>query len=358
MTTVLVNGVAGPLGGRVVELVRSDPAVTEVVAVEARRGGDAAGGTRTVVPQELPAALRGVSEPLDVILMAPGDGPDRDGSTTCGVDLATASALLGNLDRSAVRRLVVLSSAMVYGAWPDNPVPLTEDAVLRPNPGCHYAADKAELERLATEWAAAGSSGPGELVVTGPEVVVLRPAVTVYGDPAAVDWMERSLWHTPTARPGDADPKAQFLHLDDLARAIEHGRRFGPPGASNVAPDGWLTTERQVELSGRGLLPRVPASIAAAVAALRWRWGHTSTPADIVAYTVHPWVVANDRFRATGWEPTYSNDEAFVVANREGWWASLNARRRQDVALGGMVVALLALIGAAVAGARALRRAG
>ena len=45
--------------------------------------------------------------------------------------------------------VVVLSSATVYGAWPTNPVPLTEDAPLRPNPGCAFAVQKAEIERLA-----------------------------------------------------------------------------------------------------------------------------------------------------------------------------------------------------------------
>ncbi|MCC6225809.1 MAG: NAD-dependent epimerase/dehydratase family protein [Microthrixaceae bacterium] len=350
MTTVLVNGATRPLGRRVVDLVRSDPSVRDVIAVESGSRGEPAAGLRVLTAVELAGdPWRGLDGPLDVVILAPLEGPDRDGSTMGGVDLGIATELLDSLRAVDVRRLVLLSSAMVYGAWPDNPVPLTEEAVLRPNPGCRYAADKAELERLGAEWSRAGNSIPP------PEVVVLRPVVTVFADPGAVDWMERSLWHTPTARPGDFDPKAQFLHLDDLAHAIEHARRFGPTGVLNVAPDGWMTTERQVELTGRGALLRVPAAIARWVAALRWRWGGTSTPPDIVAYTLHPWVVANDRLRGAGWEPSYSNDEAFIVANREGWWASLNARRRQDVALGVLVGGMAAAVGGVVALVRALR---
>ena len=39
-------------------------------------------------------------------------------------------------------QLVHLSSATVYGAWPDNPVPLTEEMSARPNPEFAYPRKK------------------------------------------------------------------------------------------------------------------------------------------------------------------------------------------------------------------------
>jgi nucleoside-diphosphate-sugar epimerase len=329
MTTVLINGVTSPLGHRLADMARTDPDVGAVV------GSDGAGGV-----------VAGAG-PLDVIVLAPASGPDRDGSTVGGVDLVGARALLDSLEPANLRRLVVLSSAMVYGAWPDNPVPLTESAPLRPNPGCRYAVDKAELERLCTEWA----------LDRGVAVVVLRPTITVSAEPDAVDWMEASLWHSPTARHGEGDAPGQFLLVDDLARAVEHARRTGIEGAYNVAPDGWIGTDRQVDLTGRGGRLRIPAPLAGLVAAARWRWRLTSTPPEIVPYTMHPWVVANDRLRATEWEPTATNDEAFVAGNREGWWSSLNARRRQDIALGALVAGVLGVAGGVGAVIRRVRRA-
>jgi nucleoside-diphosphate-sugar epimerase len=331
MTTVLINGAESPLGRRLADLARIDP-TTDVVS-----GSDEFEG------------LRSGGEPVDLFILAPAAGPDRDGSTVGGVDLPTVQRLLETLaepDAVPVRRLVVLSSAMVYGAWPDNAVPLTESAALRPNPGCRYAVDKAELERLCSEWA----------LDRGVTAAILRPSITVSGEPDAVDWMEASLWHAPTARHGEGDPPGQFLLVDDLARALEHARQAGIEGAFNVAPDGWIGTDRQVDLTGRGGRLRIPAPLAGLVAAARWRWSLTSTPPEIVPYTMHPWVVANDRLRATGWEPTASNDEAFVAGNREGWWSSLNARRRQDIALGGLVAGVAGVTGGIVAAIRRSRR--
>jgi nucleoside-diphosphate-sugar epimerase len=329
MPTVLVNGAGSRLGRRIVELAAADPEAPTILAVD----GDGA----------VDGSLDG---PVDLVLLAPGAGPDRGGSSLGGVDLSTAAALLTAVERLDVRHVVVLSSAMVYGAWRDNPVPITEEAVLRPNPGCRYAADKAELERLASEWA----------VERGFAVAVLRPALTVAATADGVEWMESSLWHAPTARHGEADPPGQFLLAEDLARAVEHARRHRLDGTYNVAPDGWLTVDRQVELSGRSGRVRIPGPVVGRVAAFRWRWRLTSTPPDVVPYTMHPWVIANDRLRGTGWEPTSSNDETFVAVNREGWWASLNARHRQDVALGGMSAAVAALVAVVVLTVRRRRR--
>ena len=55
----------------------------------------------------------------------------------------------------------------------DNPVPLTEDAPLRPNPELDFAVRAAERERLAAEWR---PTHPGATVA------VLRPAVPVAED--------------------------------------------------------------------------------------------------------------------------------------------------------------------------------
>jgi hypothetical protein len=70
---------------------------------------------------------------------------------------------------------------------------------------------------------------------------------------------------------------------------------------------------------------------------------------------MHPWVVANDRLEATGWRPTSSNEESFVAVNRPGWWSSLHGRRRQEVALAGLVGGVGAIVALVVL---LVRRAG
>ena len=65
-----------------------------------------------------------------------------------------------------VRRLVVASSTMVYGARPDNPNFLSEDHPLRGHPAAHNVRNRVEVEELVATWRARHRDV---------EVTVLRP---------------------------------------------------------------------------------------------------------------------------------------------------------------------------------------
>jgi nucleoside-diphosphate-sugar epimerase len=51
-----------------------------------------------------------------------------------------------------LKKVVLVSSAMVYGAWPNNAIPLSEDAPVRPNPETSFAVHQADAERKLMEW--------------------------------------------------------------------------------------------------------------------------------------------------------------------------------------------------------------
>jgi nucleoside-diphosphate-sugar epimerase len=317
MLTVGIDATDTELGRTVAALSAADPEVAAAV----------------------PAGPEGPALVDALVLLAPGEGHDVGGTSVPGTDVAAARALLSSTTASTV---VVLSTAMVYGARPDTPVPLTEGAPVQPEPGSRYPEDRAALERAVADWR---RDRPGTTVA------VLRPSVCV-APSAAPRWLERSAWHARSLRQVGRDRPAQFLHLYDLARAVEHARRHRLDGVFNVAPDGWLSAREQLELVGAGRPPRITAPAAAAWTRLRWWVGLGSTPPDLAPYARYPWVVANDRLRAEGWTPEFSNEEAFVVGHRPGWWSTLTPDQRQMVALGGSAAGVAAVV---VAGAAALR---
>jgi nucleoside-diphosphate-sugar epimerase len=238
--------------------------------------------------------------------------------------------------------VVLLSSATVYGAWASNPVPLTEDAPLRPNAELEFATRAAERERLAVEWR---SDHPGATVG------ILRPAIPVAED--ARGWLAAAMRTTAAVRPaGSDDPPLQYVHLDDLADAIVLACRQRLDGPFNVAPDGWIEDDELRALAG---VPRLslPDPLARRVAWMRWRVGLSPTHPGLLPYTMHPWVIANDRLKAAGWQPASTNEEAYVAGHRPTPWATLSPQRRQELALG---AAGVALTGAAVSTAALIRR--
>ncbi len=331
---VVVTGAAGDLGQRVVALVLADPDVSRVIAIDRRSLRRLSAAVECHQVDLASADLKQLFEgAVAVVHLAQADGPSPVTAEGLAGDGELAKRVLDAAAAVGADHAVLLSSAIAYGAWSNNPVPLTEDAPLRPNPSVRMASEKAEAERVAAEWR---DDHPGSTVA------ILRPTVTVAT--SGNGWLARALAGSSALPVTDREPPAQFLDIADLATAVDLARRARIDGPRNVAADGWVSGDTVRALAGGAPTVRLPERIALRLAGLRWRWGLTPTPPELLPYTVHPWVIANDRLKADGWTPTLSNEEAYVGAHRAGPWATLSPRRRQEVALGVAGVATLGVV--------------
>jgi nucleoside-diphosphate-sugar epimerase len=348
VSTVVVTGAAGFVGQRV--LRRLATSGYRVVAVDAVPVGAGGGGfDRRLVDLARDPGERlfpALANADSVVHLAWSHSDPGHGSP--GVVFPNASAVPANLvalrrvleaaGEAGVRRLVHVSSATVYGAWPDNPVPLAEDAALRPNPGFAYAVEKAEGERMVAEWA---DDHPDVMVA------ILRPTVTVGSSGPA---LYQALAGTRAPQPDDGVRPMQFLDVEDLAAAVVFAWEHHLAGVYNVAPDGWITHEQARAIVGGVARLRLPGRLAGAVASAGWKVLRTGTPAQARPYSVYPWVVANDRLRAAGWVPERSNEEALVSSDNRSHWSDLPPSRRQEMALLLAGAGLVTVVGAALAG--------
>ncbi|MFT5531534.1 MAG: nucleoside-diphosphate-sugar epimerase [Candidatus Poriferisodalaceae bacterium] len=328
---VAVTGSGGAIGRRVVRLLASTPGVEEVIAIDETSTSSPYGPVRYELldllgsPRRLEAAFRGV----DVIVHLAY-------STEHG-DQPLLRRVLGAAEAVGVNRVVTVSSAMVYGAWSSNPVPLSEDAPLRPNPECDFAVRKADAERILWEWA----DESVERVV-----VALRPAPAVSATDASM--IGQAVLAAAPIRTGTDDPPVQFVHMDDLATAAVHAASLPTSGAYNVNADGWLNGDELRALLGARIRLRLPIPLPERLDRLVARRTRKPVPAGLIEYTRHPWAIANDRLRATGWRPRYGNDQTFVAADDGAPWDSLNARQRQYWSLGVGGALIGGLVGLAI----------
>jgi nucleoside-diphosphate-sugar epimerase len=335
--SVVVTGAASAVGRQVVALARSDDRVERVVAIDEVAPlivGDAVVEVHRCALTD--PELKTLVSDAAVILHVGSGGDDLGPDGLPVSDPVGVRALLDAAAAAQVDQLVVVSSAMVYGASAANPLPLTEEAPLRPDPGFTYAAERAEVERLAAEWRAEHGQA---------SVAVLRPAVAVNAEFEA--WLALSPWSARALRTSGAERASQFLHVDDLASAIDHARRARLDGPFNVAPDGWLSPDALAELVGPVGRVHLPSGWVPKLRARRDRW-RAQGPAPETAYTKYPWVVANDRLRATGWEPSLRNEEVYVEVDPGGPLALMSPRRRQELSLAGAALAALGLVGGVV----------
>ena len=348
MRKVVVTGADTLLAERVVALAAAFDAAEEsardrVVAVASCAVPGAPAGVEVERVDIATDDLKPTLEGADALVHLAGSTPA--GPSAASDDIDVARRVLDAAGATGVSHVVVVSSALVYGAWANNPVPLTEDATLRPNPGFPFAAERAEVERLAAEWR---DGHPGATVT------VLRPVRVAGADD--LDWLVRALRPSPAVPEGTVEPPVQFVHVDDLATAADLAWRNRLDGAFNVAPDGSIPAHEVRSLTGAPPKLRMPGRVAQRVVGLGYRWGIGPTPAELLPYTLHPWVVANDRLRAAGWSARVSNEEACVEAHEAGPLATMSPKRRQELLLGGAVAAVAALATGAVVVTRRLLR--
>ncbi|MFN3255776.1 MAG: NAD-dependent epimerase/dehydratase family protein [Ilumatobacter sp.] len=332
MTTAVLTGGRGALGRRVARLLADDPGIDVVLldGVAHPSGG---------VPTLADLAVADV-----VVDLGTSDydrrAERRESSTEFVAETLSAA------DQLSADHVVFVSSALVYGAAPNNPKPLTEDAVVRPDVEFVFARQLASAEELVEQW---------RLARSGRVTSVLRPAVALAaGDNSR---LAAALVSGLGRRVAQADPPSQFLHLDDLADAVALAIRSRLDGVFNVAPDGWIAGERVRALSGERPRFPMPERLAEVTGSLRWRLLRGPIPPGLGPYTREPWIVSNGRLRSAGWEPTITNEQAYVEATDAPWWTMVSPKRRQELTLGlGALATLVVVAVAAVVGRRWWRR--
>lgn len=333
--SIAVTGVAGLLAQHLLPHLDAMPGVTRVVGLDVREPARRMRGFEfhrvDIASRDLAALFDGVD--TVVHLAGIGEGtPDRE--LLRHVDLEGTRRVLDAAGTVGARRLVQTSSATVYGAWPNNPVPITEAAPLRPNPGFLPALHDAENERRVAQWCGDHAAA---------RAVTLRLAPVV--GPGAHGVLARAAIGRPPVTLRGVDRPVQVVHVADAAAALALAvARDELQGAFNVAADGWLADSAVRALVGPNP-PALPDDLARRVLRALWSSGLGEAPPELLPYLRHPWVVSNERLRAAGWQPQHTNESAIVASPRPA--APTITPRRVAIATAAVVGTAGASVGAA-----------
>ncbi|MER7353347.1 MULTISPECIES: NAD-dependent epimerase/dehydratase family protein [Nonomuraea] len=294
---VAVTGASSGIGRELVAKLATNADFRRVVAIDEQRG-DVQDVTWRVIDVRDPLLANRISD-IDVLVHLAGDyALDSDPGERRAYNLRAAQTVLTASAAARVRRVVLVTSAMVYGAAPENDVPLPEDSAVAAEPDTGVVGDYLEIEALVRR---AARSHPGL------EVTVVRPAAIV--GPGIDTVITRHFESPRLLTVKGCTPRWQFCHVDDLLSALELAARGVVTGVVAVGSEGWLEQEQVEELSGiRGF--ELPAGLTFGTAQRLHRLGITPAPATDLHYVVYPWVVDCANLREAGWKPAWSNEAA------------------------------------------------
>jgi UDP-glucose 4-epimerase len=199
--------------------------------------------------------------------------------------------------RYGVRKVVMLSRAVVYGARPDNPSLITEDMPLKLGAAYTELSDLVEFDHLCRSWMWEHREV---------EMVLLRP-VNILGPNIREGMLYQYLRKGPTLTALGFDPMVQIVHEKDVIRAIRLSlEKAQARGIYNVPGPGAVPLHVLLDALGHRRVP-VPHPLLSLADSLLFRLGFSKLPAHAIDFVRYPCVVDGERIATElGYEPSMS----------------------------------------------------
>jgi len=304
---VLVTGVSRYLGGRFADILTSQPGIDRVIGVDVVPPPHDIGSAdfvRADIRNPVIAkviARAGVDTVVHMnVIATPRQGGGRVSMKEINV-IGTMQLLAACQKAPSVRRLVVKSTAGVYGSSPRDPALFTEDTGAKVLPRGGWGKDSVEVEGYVRGFSRRRPDVDVAMLrlanIIGPNI---RTALTDYF----------SLPVVPTVL--GYDGRLQFVHEDDALEALLLATTGPATGIVNIAGDGVLMLSQAARLAGRPTLP-VPPAMSGLANALFRRTGLTDFSPEQLRFLSYGRALDTGRMRRDlGLEPRYTTREAFL----------------------------------------------
>jgi UDP-glucose 4-epimerase len=310
---ILITGLASFWGGRVARALEAQPDVEVIIGLDRQEPVVALERTEFVRADERYSILARIvsATQVDTVVHAAliVDSTRKDRRRIHEQNVIGTINLLAaaGSEESAVRHLVVKSSALVYGAGPHDPYWFRESAS-RAEP----AETPIERSLLEVESYVRDFAGENPAV----RVAVLRFANVLGEDIVTPLSRALDLPFVPTI--AGFDPQLQFVAESDVVRSIEFTVRNRLAGTYNVAGSGRLPWSEILAIAGRQPLLLPPVLTGLTTEALT-RLGILELPREVMALLRFGRGIDNRRLRAAGFvygASTAGAVEQFVQSRR------------------------------------------
>ncbi|AZG47980.1 NAD-dependent epimerase/dehydratase family protein [Gordonia insulae] len=305
--TVLVTGASTFLGGYLVARLAANPAIERVLAVDSRvprkdlmrRMGRAEFLRLDIRRPAIAKAIAGyevdtvVHAATSIMETAPHSSAIKEFNVVGAMQVCAAC------QRSpSVKRLILRSTAMVYGASAHDPSHFSEGTPARREPKRGYGRDLLDIEGYVR--------GLGrrrqdiEVTIVRPQAILGPRINTRMGSYLALPVVPTVIGY---------QPRLQFLHEEDALAAMEHVTLGSKVGTFNVSGEGVVTLTQAIRRIGHIELP-VPSSLLAPITGVFQDLRSAKLRSSQTEYLTYGRVLDTTRMRSElGFAPRFSTLE-------------------------------------------------
>jgi UDP-glucose 4-epimerase len=303
---IALTGVNSYLGRSLVASLERDRRWRRIVAIDLKNTPTAGPKTRfykvdltqPAVDAQLAEILN--AEKVDTIVHGAFLGTPTN-ATAWAHELESVGTMhvLGACEEHRVRKIIMRSHTILYGAHSNNPLYLSEEHPLRGDTNWSFVGDKIDAEHQVAGYAERN----GTTIVT-----VLRAAPTV--GPTTDNFLTQMLRRRVIPTVLGYDPLIQLIHELDVVAAYRIAINEDHPGVYNIVGHGVLPLTSVLRLAGRlelwipGLLARPALGMLNATHLVR-------TAPALMDYLMHPCVACGEKAaEEMGFRASYSTREA------------------------------------------------
>ena len=303
---VLVTGVSRYLGGHFARRLTADPSVRRVIGVDVIPPPHDIGRAEFVradIRNPMIGKIIAQAEVDTVVHMNVIATPTHAGGRTSQKEInviGTMQLLAACQKAPSIRRLVVKSSAAVYGSSPRDPAMFTEDMGPKALPRAGFGKDSVEVEGYVRGFS---RRRPDTEITMLRFANILGPGIRT----TLTDYFSLPIVPVPFGY----DARLQFVHEQDAISALLRATTGPSVGITNIAGDGVITVSQAAGIAGRPIMP-VPMMAAGLLGSVFKRSGLTDFSADQLQFLAFGRGLDTTRMREVlGFEPEYTTRETF-----------------------------------------------
>lgn len=290
---VAVTGACTYLGSELLRRLEEDPRYTKVLALDIRPPALAPGGkvefvkidlTQPTVDAELATLLSRYK--VDTFVHGAFlSHPTHAAEWAHELEDVGTMHVLNACAGVPPRRLVMISTTLVYGAHPKNPNFLTEESELRGHRDSRFVNDKVRAEKQVQRFAREHA---------GVEVCILRFAPIL--GPTISNMYTRFFSRPVAPVMMGHDPLMQFVHEQDAAFALARAVESRCTGAFNIVGKGVLPYTTVLALLGRVPVP-MPQLVARQLTKVLWATQLVGSPPSFLDFLLYLCVADGQKAR-------------------------------------------------------------
>ena len=301
---IAFTGSSGLLAGSVLSLLEADSEIEEIVGIDLRPRAESRRKLRWVKRDICDPQIWQDMQGCEILIhMAFIVLPIRNTAKAIEINIEGSRNVFNAAAKAGVKKIIYTSSTAVYGAWPDNPMPISESDSRRGNPDFYYSWSKAKVEDCLDEF----EKDNAEIIITRfrPPIILSPKAYKI------TRWLVEQPFGVSIL---NRDTKTQFVWDEDVAMAILLAIKGDFHGAFNRGADGSLTSKEMNKIMGKPTIT-IPIVVIYVIVWLAWnlRLAKSVSPGwiSIMKYST---IACNDKAKLVmGWIPKYSASEAFSL---------------------------------------------